>query len=122
MILRVDNFLLTTEEAPRGLLVKRRLGVAYSSIVATTGFVKDFMAGLRDVFSSGWKGYQKEVENAIVACLEDLVRQTESQGGNALIGVRIAVRPMFTEKTKMFFVSVQGTACEVVEDDHAGRD
>ena len=117
MLFRVRDFLLTVEEAPMGLLVVKRLGIVHSNVIATTGFFKDFMAGLRDIISSRWTGYRKEIDRAIALCLEEVVEQTEKAGGNAVIGVKINVRPMFTEKTKMFFVSVQGTACLVEKND-----
>ena len=117
MILRSRDFLLTTEEVPRDLLVSKRLGIVHTSTVATTGILKDFMAGIRDLFSGGWKGYQEEIDKVIAACIEDLIVITNQQGGNAILGLRIEVRPAFTEKNKMFFVSVYGTACRVEKQD-----
>lgn len=106
-------FLVTTESYLSKPEIVQRLGVVMESMVATTGFFKDFVAGIRDVMSGRWKGYSREIAQTVEQCLGTMIKRAKSAGANAIVGLKIEVNPMFTEKTKMFLVVVYGTACIV---------
>ena len=91
--------------------VRERLGMVFYSSVVTTGAFKDFLVSFKDKFSGKWSGYTKEIEKVANFCLEQIIEQAKTYGANAIVGVNIDVKPIFTEKIKMFLVTVYGTAC-----------
>ena len=112
--------LITTETCVNEK-VEERIGVVFVSAVVTTGVMKDFMAGIKDIFSGKWKGYSNEVEKVVKSCLEEAIERAQAMGANSIIGLRMNVEPMFTEKLKMFLVTVYGTACIVREPEALGN-
>ena len=64
--------ILTTTNQIEGKQVTQYHGIISGEIITGVNFIKDFFAGIRDVFGGRSKSYEKELIKARDAALEEL--------------------------------------------------
>jgi uncharacterized protein YbjQ (UPF0145 family) len=101
--------IVTTTNNIEGKVVKEYLGVTFGEVITGVNFVKDFMAGIRDLVGGRSKTYEDELINARREALEELKRRAASMGANAVIGIDVDYE-VLGASSGMLMVTVSGTA------------
>ncbi|ERK28841.1 MULTISPECIES: heavy metal-binding domain-containing protein [Clostridium] len=101
--------IVTTTNNIEGKVVKEYLGVTFGEVITGVNFVKDFMAGIRDLVGGRSKTYEDELINARREAMEELKRRAASMGANAVIGIDVDYE-VLGASSGMLMVTVSGTA------------
>ncbi len=104
--------ILTTTNQIEGKQVTQYHGIISGEIITGVNFIKDFFAGLRDVFGGRSKSYEKELIKARDAALEELTKRAEAMGANAVIGIDIDYE-VIGSKNAMMMIIATGTAVTI---------
>jgi len=101
--------LISTTPALEGYRVEEYFGVVSGEAIMGANFVRDFFAKVRDVVGGQAGGYEKVLKDARDAALEEMIREAEATGANAIIGVDVDYQTV-GETGSMLMVAVSGTA------------
>lgn len=104
--------ILTTTNQIEGKQVTQYHGIISGEIITGVNFIKDFFAGIRDVFGGRSKSYEKELIKARDAALEELTKRAEAIGANAVIGIDIDYE-VIGSKNAMMMIIATGTAVTI---------
>ncbi|MBR6334365.1 MAG: YbjQ family protein [Bacteroidales bacterium] len=104
--------ILTTTNQIEGKQVTQYHGIISGEIITGVNFIKDFFAGIRDVFGGRSKSYEKELIKARDAALEELTKRAEAMGANAVIGIDIDYE-VIGSKNAMMMIIATGTAVTI---------
>jgi len=80
--------LLATTEAIEGRRVSETLGLVRGNTIRARHVGRDIMAGLRTIVGGEIKDYTVMLDQARDQALQRMVKQAETLGANAVIGVR----------------------------------
>ena len=80
--------IITTTEQIEGKQVKRTIGLVKGSTIRARHLGKDIMAGFRGMVGGEITEYTKMMAEAREESLKRMVEDAESQGANAVIGLR----------------------------------
>lgn len=103
--------LVTTTNTIEGHQITRYLGIAAGEAVMGVNVVKDFTAGLRDIFGGRSGAYEKETIKARQEALEEMEKRAADLGANAVVGVSIDYESV--GGGAMLMVTASGTAVVV---------
>lgn len=99
----------TTTPLIEGKPVKEYKGIVFGEVISGVNFVKDFAAGLTNIFGGRSNSYEGELIKAreeAIAEMEDRARQI---GANAVVGVDIDYE-VLGQGGNMLMVTASGTA------------
>ena len=102
-------YMSTTNAVENGKVVEN-LGIVSSHLVAGTGFLSDFTAGLSDFFGGRSGTYKRQLESLYYDAMVELSDNARELGANALIGVRIDMDNISGKGMSMFMITALGTA------------
>ncbi|MBB3231892.1 YbjQ family protein [Halomonas stenophila] len=108
-----DRLLLTTSSHLEGYRVTEHLDIVSAECVFGMNVLKDMFAGLRDFFGGRNKSSQDALRDARVACLDELRREAEALGANAVIAVDLDYSEISGGGKSMLFLVATGTAVKV---------
>ncbi|MBB3141654.1 YbjQ family protein [Halomonas organivorans] len=108
-----DRLLLTTASHLEGYRVTEHLDIVSAECVFGMNVFKDMFAGLRDFFGGRNKSSQDALRDARIACLDELRREAEALGANAVIGVDLDYSEISGGGKSMLFLVATGTAVKV---------
>lgn len=111
----LEAILLSTEVAPQGLKVSRRLGIVSGECVLGMNVFKDLMAGARDAWGGRSETLQNGLRDARAAAFDTLRQQAFERGANAVIAISLDYSEISTG-SRMLMVVATGTAVDVEED------
>ncbi|MGI6066971.1 MAG: heavy metal-binding domain-containing protein [Bacillota bacterium] len=86
-------------------------GIVFGEVVSGVNFVKDFAAGLTNIFGGRSGSYEGELIDARENALKELERRAENMGANAVVGVDIDYEVL--GQGNMLMVTASGTAVKV---------
>ncbi|HOO12484.1 MAG TPA: heavy metal-binding domain-containing protein, partial [Bacillota bacterium] len=87
-------------------------GIVFGEVVSGVNFVKDFAAGLTNIFGGRSGSYEGELIEAREAALREMERRAEAIGANAVVGVDIDYE-VLGQGGNMLMVTASGTAVVV---------
>lgn len=105
-------FITTTNNVDNGKTVEY-YGVVSSHIVAGTGFLSDFAAGLSDFFGGRSGSYRRQLEDLYGEALDDLSDKARLLGANSILGLKIDMDNISGKGMSMFMITAVGTAAKV---------
>ncbi|WP_185827561.1 YbjQ family protein [Halomonas nitroreducens] len=108
-----DRLLLTTSSHLEGYRVTEHLDIVSAECVFGMNVFKDMFAGLRDFFGGRNKSSQDALRDARIACLDELRREAERLGANAVIAVDLDYSEISGGGKSMLFLVATGTAVKV---------
>ncbi|MFG6178625.1 YbjQ family protein [Halomonas sp. THAF12] len=108
-----DRLLLTTSSHLEGYRVTEHLDIVSAECVFGMNVFKDMFSGLRDFFGGRNKSSQDALRDARIACLDELRREAEALGANAVIGVDLDYSEISGGGKSMLFLVATGTAVKV---------
>lgn len=79
--------LMTTTPSVEGKRIVRYLGVVTGETIIGANVFRDFLAGVRDFFGGRSGSYEAVLREAKDTALEEMARQAEVLGANAVVGI-----------------------------------
>ncbi|MDO4775699.1 MAG: putative heavy metal-binding protein [Aerococcaceae bacterium] len=88
-------------------------GIVFGEVITGISILKDFSAGLRNIFGGRSQGYEEELAIARKEALQEMEARAKQLGANAIIGVKMDYEALGTDNG-MLMVTCSGTAVKVV--------
>ena len=104
--------LMTTTPSVEGKRIVRYLGVVTGVTIIGANVFRDFLAGVRDFFGGRSSAYAADVREAKDTALEEMARQAEALGANAVVGIDLDYETVGGSGS-MLMVTCSGTAVRV---------
>ena len=104
--------LMTTTPSVEGKQIVRYLGVVTGETIIGANVFRDFLAGVRDFFGGRSASYEAVLREAKDTALEEMARQAEALGGNAVVGIDLDYETVGGSGS-MLMVTCSGTAVRV---------
>ena len=104
--------LMTTTPAVEGKQIVRYLGVVTGETIIGANVFRDFLAGVRDFFGGRSASYEAVLREAKDTALEEMARQAEALGANAVVGIDLDYETVGGSGS-MLMVTCSGTAVRV---------
>lgn len=101
--------LITTTQTVEGYPIKEYKGIVFGEVIAGINFVKDFAAGLTNIFGGRSGSYEEELVEARTAALNELGARAAGIGANAVVGAKMDYE-VLGANNGMLMVTVSGTA------------
>mgnify|MGYP002455033286 FL=1 len=87
-------------------------GIVTGETIIGANFVRDFFAGIRDIIGGRSGSYEKVLREAKDTAIDEMAREAERLGANAVIGVPIDYETVGNNGS-MLMVTCSGTAVEI---------
>ena len=104
--------LMTTTPSVEGKQIVRYLGVVTGETIIVANVFRDFLAGVRDFFGGRSASYEAVLREAKDTALEEMARQAEALGANAVVGIDLDYETVGGSGS-MLMVTCSGTAVRV---------
>ena len=104
--------LMTTTPSVEGKQIVRYLGVVTGETIIGANVFRDFLAGVRDFFGGRSASYEAVLREAKDTALEEMARQAEALGANAVVGIDLDYETVGGSGS-MLMVTCSGTAVMV---------
>lgn len=95
-----------------GKQIVRYLGVVTGETIIGANVFRDFLAGVRDFFGGRSGSYEAVLREAKDTALEEMARQAEALGANAVVGIDLDYETVGGSGS-MLMVTCSGTAVRV---------
>lgn len=105
-------FISTTNSVENGQILDY-YGIVSSHIVAGTGFLTDFVAGLSDIFGGRSGSYRRELESLYDDALDEISQKAHLLGANGVLGFKIDIDNISGKGMSMFMITAVGTAVKI---------
>ena len=103
--------LMTTTPSVEGKRIVRYLGVVTGETIIGANVFRDFLAGVRDFFGGRSASYEAVLREAKDTALEEMARQAEALGANAVVGIDLDYETVGGSGS-MLMVTCSGTAVD----------
>lgn len=104
--------LMTTTPSVEGKRIVRYLGVVTGETIIGANVFRDFLAGVRDFFGGRSASYEAVLREAKDTALEEMARQAEALGANAVVGIDLDYETVGGSGS-MLMVTCSGTVVRV---------
>lgn len=101
--------IVTTTPQIEGKKIVEYKGMVFGEVISGVNFIKDFMAGIRDLVGGRSQTYEDELIYARDNAIEEMKRRAQSMGANAVVGVDVDYE-VLGQGGGMLMVTVSGTA------------
>jgi uncharacterized protein YbjQ (UPF0145 family) len=105
--------ILTTTPTIEGKQITNYHGIVFGEVITGVNFVKDFLAGLRNIVGGRSGSYEDELMKARETALQELASRASEKGANAVVGIDIDYE-VLGQNNGMLMVTASGTAVTVV--------
>ena len=92
-----------------GMRVVKYYGIVSSETIIGANFIRDIIAGIRDIFGERSNSYEQELREAKATALRELEEEARRLGANAVIGVDLDYETVGSNGC-MLMVTASGTA------------
>lgn len=99
----------TTTSTIEGKTIKEYKGLVFGEIISGVDFVKDFAAGLTNIFGGRSSSYEQELIQARYKAVQEMCQRAQELGANAVVGVDIDYE-VLGAGGNMLMVTASGTA------------
>jgi uncharacterized protein YbjQ (UPF0145 family) len=93
--------IITTVEKIEGKNITRTIGLVKGSTIRARHVGRDIMAGLRGLVGGEITDYTKMMAESREQALQRMVDDAESQGANAIVGLRFATSMVMTSASEI---------------------
>ena len=104
--------IVTTTGYIEGKKVEEYKGIVLGEVITGVNILKDFAAGVRNIFGGRSQSYEDELLQAREEALREMEERAAQQGANAVIGVDIDYEVLGADNG-MLMVTASGTAVVV---------
>ena len=102
--------IVTTTSVLEGYQVKEYLGIVTGEVVMGTNVIRDFFAGLTDVFGGRSNSYEHSLSKGVNSVVGELRERARALGADAVIGVH---HTMSSVGEGLMMIVIMGTAVKV---------
>lgn len=106
--------IVTTTPTVEGRPVQEYLGVVTGEAIIGANILKDIFATVRDVVGGRSEAYEAALRDARGEALREMVRQAESRGAHAVVGMDLDYE-VLGAKNGMLMVTACGTAVNLAD-------
>lgn len=99
--------IVSTTQALEGYAVTEYLGIVTGEVVMGTNAIKDFLAGLSDIFGGRSSSYENSLSKGVNNVVLELKERARAMGADAVIGVH---HSMSSVGEGLMMIVVMGTA------------
>ena len=104
--------ILTTTPTIEGRTIVEYKGVVFGEVIVGVNLIKDFAAGLRDIFGGRSNSYEKELVAARDTAMNELRTRAMALGADAVVGIDIDYE-VLGQNGGMMMVTASGTAVKL---------
>jgi uncharacterized protein YbjQ (UPF0145 family) len=104
------SMLITTTPYLEGKKIIKYYGLVTGVAIMGADIVKDFLAGIRNIVGGRSAAYEGELDRAKTTAVEEMAKQAEALGANAVVGVDLDYETISMGQGNMLMVSAAGTA------------
>lgn len=101
--------ILTTTPSVEGKEIMEYKGIVFGEVISGINFIKDFTAGLSNIFGGRSATYENELLEAREKALQELEECAREKGANAVVGIDVDYEVLGADNG-MLMVTVSGTA------------
>ncbi|QUN11974.1 putative heavy metal-binding protein [Clostridium sp. C1] len=101
--------ILTTTPSVEGKEIMEYKGIVFGEVISGINFIKDFTAGLSNIFGGRSATYENELLEAREKALQELEERAREKGANAVVGIDVDYEVLGADNG-MLMVTVSGTA------------
>lgn len=101
--------ILSTTNTVEGKKIKEYKGIVFGEVITGVNIVKDFMAGVRDIFGGRSQSYENELVKAREGALSEMQKRASQMGADAVVGVDVDYE-VLGQAGSMMMVTISGTA------------
>ena len=101
--------ILTTTPSIEGKEIMEYKGIVFGEVISGINFIKDFKAGLSNIFGGRSATYENELLEAREKALQELEERAREKGANAVVGIDVDYEVLGADNG-MLMVTVSGTA------------
>lgn len=105
--------LITTTNSIEGKEIVEYKELVFGEVVAGANFLRDFLAGLTDIFGGRSRSYESKLTSSRQEAIEEMKENARRLGANAVIGVEVSYTSIGTGTKSMFMITASGTAVVV---------
>lgn len=106
--------IISTTPSIDGYKTKTYIGLVFGEVINGVNFIKDFTAGITNIFGGRAGEYEDELINARENAVREMVKRAEAKGANAVIGVKVDYETI-GQNNSMLMVIASGTAVVIEE-------
>ncbi len=100
---------ITTTNMVEGRQIDEYKGIVFGEVVSGVDFIKDFTAGIRDIFGGRSKNYEDELQKARQEAISEMKDRAIALGADAIIGIDVDYEVLGANGS-MMMVTTSGTA------------
>ena len=101
--------ILSTTPQIEGYRIREYKGVVTGETIIGANFLKDFMAGIRDIVGGRSASYEKVLRQAKDTAMQEMMERAMQMGANAIVGIDIDYETIGKDNS-MLMVATSGTA------------
>ena len=101
--------IVTTTPSVEGRRITEYLGIVFGEVISGVDFVKDFAAGLTNLFGGRSNSYEEELLHAREQAIQELEERARLMGADAVVGIDVDYE-VLGSNNGMLMVTVSGTA------------
>jgi uncharacterized protein YbjQ (UPF0145 family) len=106
--------LVVTTHTIEGKEIEEYLGLVSGEAILGANIFRDFFAGIRDIVGGRSAAYEEELRKAKQIAIREMVSETTTRGGNAVVGVDLDYESIsIGGGGGMLMVSASGTAVKL---------
>lgn len=104
--------ILTTTPSVEGRKIVEYKGIVFGEVVSGVDFMRDFGAGLRDIFGGRSQGYEDELMTSRTEALAEMEVRARNLEADAVVGIDVDYE-VLGASNGMLMVTVSGTAVKL---------
>lgn len=101
--------IITTTPSVEGRTIREYQGIVFGEVISGVNLVKDFMAGLTNMFGGRSGSYEEELMKARTGAMQEMQQRAAEMGADAIVGVDVDYEVLGSDNG-MLMVTVSGTA------------
>ena len=104
--------ILTTTPNIEGYKILEYKGRVTGETIIGANFIKDFLAGIRDIVGGRSKSYEKVLQEGKETSVREMMQRAQELGANAIVGIDIDYETV-GQGGSMLMVACSGTAVRI---------
>lgn len=104
--------ILTTTPNIEGYKILEYKGLVTGEAIIGANFIKDFLAGIRDIVGGRSKSYEKVLQEGKETSVREMMERAQELGANAIVGIDIDYETV-GQGGSMLMVACSGTAVRI---------
>lgn len=102
--------IVTTTSQLEGHQITRYIGIVSGEVVMGTNAIRDFLAGLSDIFGGRSTSYENSLAKSVNTVLAELQERAAAMGADAVIGAQHSIS---TVGEGLMMIVILGTAVKI---------